>query len=563
MGIKNYCKWINTLDCKLSTDDNFKYDNIYIDMNHILYLCVNASNDLQGFFQDLEARINNIIKNYMAKKNYVFCFDGPAAYSKIILQKKRRMREIQTIINDNDELDNCEINDSSSSCSTNYTDDTNNNTNNTNFDDLNTVESKGSISFLSLTPGTPFMDNVMNYFKKLMENIFSKFKYLKCTHKILTSNLPDEGEIKVFNELQKNAKLCPEDTHLVIGNDADLIVLAVAINIKSINVLTKYQSNYVLYSVDKFVDIIIRDYLHIDVQRFNNKDKLIYDLRNDISLLSLMLGNDYLPKVKLVTLNNIWSVYGTCFECLVSVNIENMSILYEYETCFKNNKINHDFLIKYFGTFMKLKKTKYGLKDYVKKSEIIKSYVDGILWCHNIYSQGFVREYDYVYEGEMLLIPDLYYYFLLTKQHIKNEDILSMPPPINIYPLIVLPYKAKNLIYKEQQELMDTTYNYLYEVENCSECANFNTSMKEIKKRLSTTTTELNKKKLIYKNNNNDKTKNNIIFQEKKIKKIKLEQRKIITNYNNHRNTTHINVNTFNKETINNIISKYKSLNKT
>jgi len=407
MGIKNYYKWLNTLDCKLSCDKNFKYDYIYVDTNHIIYLSITGSPTYEEFIQELKSRVYHIITNFMARKGYVFCFDGPAAYAKIVLQKKRRLTEIQNIIDkiintdnassvysdtvstssknfnyqedtidkDNMEEDEDEDNDNSNkNINININNDLDNfinaNENNSDESETRSINMKpNQISFLSLTPGTPFMNKLMEDFVQIIHNIENQFKFMKTKFKVLTSNLADEGEIKVFKELHQNNKINPNSTHLVIGNDADLIVLAVATKIPFINVMTKYLGSHILFSIDKFVNIIIDKYFDIDLAQFDKN--LIDNLKDDIALLSLMLGNDYLPKVKKVLLKNIWSTYSKCFKELISVNIDvNVNTL-NYETMFKNTagqvkKLNHNFFIKFFGEYANIKQltnTKKKLKN--------------------------------------------------------------------------------------------------------------------------------------------------------------------------------------------------------
>ncbi len=98
----------------------------------------------------------------------------------------------------------------------------------------------------------------------------------------------------------------------------------------------------------------------IDVKNLNKN----YDF--DYILLSLLLGNDYLPKISNIKYENLFNNYDTYY------NIHNKRII-------SNNNVDLDNLCYYISIIISNKKIKYNRKKINKNRFDI--YINNLLWC--------------------------------------------------------------------------------------------------------------------------------------------------------------------------------------
>ena len=95
----------------------------------------------------------------------------------------------------------------------------------------------------------------------------------------------------------------------------------------------------------------------------------------------------------------------------------------------------------------------------------IQKYLFGLEWCLKLYSTGKFIAYDYVYTGISLHPLSLLMCLNLGKLFNKISTIKKIPS--EIYPVVVLPYHAKELIPKKYHHIMDTKLKYIYDEEFC------------------------------------------------------------------------------------------------
>ncbi|ARF11103.1 XRN 5'-3' exonuclease [Hokovirus HKV1] len=635
MGIKQYCKWLLSLNCNLSCDDNYKYDYVYIDMQHILHINIHYSDNEEIFFNNVKTDLYYLISNYMATRKYILCFDGPAPYAKMLLQKKRRMvtykeiidqcisngigsneivneigsNEIVNEIGSNEivneigsngigsneivnEIGSNEIvNEIGSNEIVNEIANPDLTTNNISLDsDTDSIALSDTISIddnydnlyfdkkyksLNLTPGMPFMDKIITNIKKFVESL--KFKFLKTEFEIVDSNIVGEGEIKVFNELIKNNK--DNYKHLVICNDADVIIISMATQIKNIYVLIKYQESHILYPVDQIINKII-----IDKMKLTLNDYPYDHIRYDIAFLSILLGNDYLPKVNLISIDNIWEIYAKIF--LLHINYKfsnNKKEITKYETFFKSYEpltFNNYMISCFFKEYTKTKKINKYKKNFSYNNFItilpsLSNYVEGLLWCLDMYKNGKYTHHYYINDTRTPNPLELYTYFNYFDKPINcdNKDIY-LEPNHKIYPLLVLPYFARKITY-EYQNIVFKKLSFLNSEEFCNTCSKLNTineiykgKLLQAKKEMNNiidneidkiTETDITKKNI---KTNNRKT-NSKINKENETNKDKIKLSKNISEYNNvitenkkkmqeHKKKDH--TTTYTKEYIHNVI---------
>ncbi len=428
MGIPQFNKWLRTEyhDAYLNIKGNTKYDYIYIDTNHILHNCIKSKMTEDEFVSKLYNSLNTVFNNFMATKKIIIAIDGPAPYAKLILQRLRRVKYVENI--------NCD-----------------------------------SINSIYLTPGTNFIKKVENYIKKYIANIKKNCNYLNFDVVTVFSDEPGEGEIKLFQKLREYGLKNKDASHLVIGNDADLVVIAVAQHpIKNINLLVRNKDQFELISVNKLINLFDARFIKWKNTKTNSKGSL----RGDFVLLSLMMGNDYFPKLLFSSFESLWSNYKKVY-CM------------EDGFMIEDGQFNKKFLMRFITSIIDNKRAKY--KKYINinfSNTNTENYLEGLLWCFQMYTTGICPKYDYVFNNEYTPNPGdiLNYLICYSKNTIKVPKSDSKPLPSEDYCLFTMPLQAKKLIPKKYHNLMDKELKFIYEDENCDLCDAYKIKITKLKK---------------------------------------------------------------------------------
>lgn len=402
MGIEGFHSWLkNTYYSAISEYNNNSYDHIYIDLNFILHKVITYATSDSDLIERAIDTLNNIILRNAPMKTLNLAADGAASYAKIILQKKRRMQSSY----------------------------------------------KNGVNPMKLTPGTDFMTIFGNEIRKYANTIMDNKKIIVNTN---LSDEPDESEFKICRMMQYNAHTV-FDSHLIISNDADTILIAMAQkNMYNIDVLIgNTGSNYII-SIDALIE------KHMDMYGYNlNK-------RMDFVFVSLLNGNDYFPKLKCASFEKLWYTYKK----IVSIN----------ETIISSEcVINIELFIKFlFELSQKVPEKKSDTSLINICDANVKNYVNGIHWCMALYSSGEYITYDYMYSGGSIHPMCILLY--LVSHNIKTIGLKSQSYtkiPSNIYPVIVMPYFAKDLIPKKYHSLINGKLKYMYDEEFCDQCKKF------------------------------------------------------------------------------------------
>ncbi len=436
MGVDNFLKFLqeNYKDCYKLPHNNV-YDYIYIDMNHILHNCIYGSYSSLDFKKKIYSQLNIIFSNFIALKQIYLAIDGPTCYAKMALQRKRRTMNSST---------------------------------------LNIDSGQDKLGSIHLTPGTELMSEVDNYIQEYAQNLESKYKYLSPSVMVSASSMPFEGELKILNQMISNYNKSQslDELHLVISNDSDMIVSCVGLKpIYNIDLLIRTKFLNQIVSIKTLIELhsVKLELYGIDnIDNINNIDKLKdSNLRNDFVMISLLMGNDYMPKIGSVNFINLWKTYIEYF-----TKTNQFITKYNKSSIIKYNKQSMTlFLNCLFKQVVPSKK-----KVYVKMSEVNlvrgKKYLEGLLWCLQMYSTGICTMNDFIYEysmsnpNEMNLCLN---FFKIVTPHSQVEPINYM-----IYPLLVFPKKCQNLVNIKYRHIMShKNLEYIYNSENCTICRDY------------------------------------------------------------------------------------------
>ena len=271
MGVLYFFKWIknkyfqNIIPVKKTENINMSFDNLLIDINAIIHpscqrifkygnykenktflkkrkeIIINVEEEISKVYEDVCQTVENLLKLVKPKKRLVLCIDGVAPISKQMQQRKRRF-----LSKNND----CPF-------------------------DSN-----------SITTGTLFMHNFSVYLKDYFKSKYQNLKIIFSSEKN-----PGEGEHKIILFLNKYIDIF--ENNCIHGMDADLILLSLLTNMRSIYILRD----------ENFIRDIDYHLLSISDMRYNICNDLKFENSNPLShisnftFLSFLLGNDFLPPI--------------------------------------------------------------------------------------------------------------------------------------------------------------------------------------------------------------------------------------------------------------------------
>lgn len=401
MGITNFNKWLRTNYPDVYSSVKLSYDNVYIDINPILHISINNCINYDILIKRIKLNIDNILLKIKPKNKLIFSTDGIPSIAKMILQRERRIAMIRNI---------------DISCENNF------------------------INPIILTPETEFMKNLYDELKDYFNNL--EKKYSICVISLLNDPI-GESEFKLFNELKKQSTKYPDETHAFVSNDADVVVMSMALD----------KNIFVIYNEKQFKQVH-----EIDIKKLNN----MFKNHLDICLAILMMGNDYLPKVNYLNLNKIIKL----LETNKITNITKNQIVINYKTLAEI----------LFVLFRKDKRCNIKSLSNFNMSKM-RNYMEGLTWCLTDYYNAKSENMFYMYKYKKLGINpiELIYFLMINKNCPVLYPSKSCDVDIhrNIYPSIVMPHKVRFLINKKHSEFLLDKYKILYEEELCTVCKEF------------------------------------------------------------------------------------------
>ncbi|AYV79961.1 MAG: XRN 5'-3' exonuclease [Gaeavirus sp.] len=182
-------------------------------------------------------------------------------------------------------------------------------------------------------------------FKTYLSNIINRYKSLqKYSFTIHTNDdyIDDEADFKILYDINDN----PYDNICIISRDSDMILIACSL----------------IYNKDIKIDILsnLRPQLFINVKKITEKYKY------DYILISLLLGNDYLPKLSNVSYDLVFDSYHKY------ISHKNPSII-------TDGKLNYTNFINFIMYVILIKKIKLNVSKIDWKR--FNRYYNNILWC--------------------------------------------------------------------------------------------------------------------------------------------------------------------------------------
>ena len=317
------------------------------------------------------------------------------------------------------------------------------------------------------------------YIKEIQKN-YSNLEIINLTNIEL-----GESEFKLFNKMKDINTNTNNENNILLSNDADVIIMGLSI-------LNNYNIFICNYNNNIYKEINLNKLLN---ELNNNK----YNISNlDYTLLLLLLGNDYIPKLKFININKIIDIYHE----IKKIYNDDKLILKENNKLKINFKLFSKILLRFY-----INNKKFKIKKLNELNELnfnlINNYIEGLIWCINDYHNTYSENQYYMFNYKKLGIdPSEFIYFLL----LKNKEIIHYPVNnikininLNIYLAIVLPYKMNFLMKNDYSKKILNNHKEFYSEELCDICNNYNSELHKLYGSLN-----------YYKYNSNDENKNKI-----------------------------------------------------
>lgn len=266
--VKNHPEIIRRL-CK----NDIEVSNFYLDSNSIIYDCVHNIDIDQitdsiaiSIIHKVIAKIEEYI-DLISPNNIIYiAFDGVAPVAKLDQQRDRRYKSwYQGLI----------------------------------MRQIDKAKKADPFNTTSITPGTKFMQTL----NKMISNHFAqnKGKYRVNDIFVSTSDIPGEGEHKIFDFIRTSKFVTTDSTNIVYGLDADLIMLSMNHLPVNKQLFLFRETPHFIQSIDSSLEpnetylIDIPEFAKIVSERMNNGNSKGPNRTYDYILLCFFLGNDFMP----------------------------------------------------------------------------------------------------------------------------------------------------------------------------------------------------------------------------------------------------------------------------
>lgn len=176
------------------------------------------------------------------------------------------------------------------------------------------LRKKGAYDSNIVSPGTEFM---MYLDKKIRDNIINKKNAYGVNQAVYSSHLvPGEGEHKIMNYIRTNVTI--KGTTVIYGNDADLIILGLALGNEKVFICG---DTVQLYTIDNKpipmqFNKPVKKPISIDNLRKGIFEELGADREEDFIFTMSLLGNDFLPRSPI--LSDVEEAFNFIMESLKS-----------------------------------------------------------------------------------------------------------------------------------------------------------------------------------------------------------------------------------------------------
>mmetsp|Transcript_30559 Transcript_30559/g.44398 ORF Transcript_30559/g.44398 Transcript_30559/m.44398 type:complete len:740 (-) Transcript_30559:233-2452(-) len=464
------------------------YDHVLIDANEIVHRAFRRSSTENQVFRHIVRRLDEVFQNYPPRISALIALDGPGPNAKMLEQRKRRIygalksgRDEEAKIVGSAEYERRKA---------------------------QAVESGGiwppptksrrrqkkRLDTLRITPGTGFMLRLRMVLEWYAANFCS---WGGGGHRqrplvfVSGADVPGEGEIKLLEHLHDSlgwtSSSCSAggnsqpQSFLLVGSDADLLLLGLAAGVPRCDVLTTDgNGNDKLFKVNVLCRRLVSNFGGCALPRGKSSGAGLYEL--DFLVISFLQGNDYLPKLSgvnpqryLKNLVNILKEERWQGQHLLNIRdgtiVEvNLSLLVALVKGGGNNGTKRRCGVD----IAKDEELSYGMEDTIdaagadhvedasgmKRGPDPNQYLTCLAWCAAMYLTGTCPDYTMSYQYRKAPTATELARFQNSKPNPQpfyeiQSGTKATPLPADVFSLCLLPGAAKEHIPFPLQSLMD------------------------------------------------------------------------------------------------------------
>ncbi|KAI8918249.1 hypothetical protein DFJ77DRAFT_287462 [Powellomyces hirtus] len=261
MGIKGLSKWLQASWPSAFTTKNARQtvDCVYVDINPLLHraarTCRNENQCIKRLYMSLD---DLVLRGTNPRRLVCLAVDGPGPLAKIAEQRRRRSSN---------------------------------------------KKKKSTFDTRQITPGTAFMNRIDSYLNYYACQYLFRTAHSKPGMRVIVNgpNVAGEGEVKILGHMGDTMtdNKSPEGTpsNMIIGADNDILFQVIAANVRSTLVMN--DDNAIMFSYDTFLRTLSADF----------PDRKAHLVALDLAAVILLMGNDYLPKMKKASFDGLWANY--------------------------------------------------------------------------------------------------------------------------------------------------------------------------------------------------------------------------------------------------------------
>ncbi|KAI3381230.1 hypothetical protein SNEBB_010442 [Seison nebaliae] len=302
-------------------DPEFKFDNLYLDMNAIIHPCTHPEASLwpttnEERLNSVISYVDMIVKEVRPQKMLFLAIDGVAPKAKMNQQRSRRFKAAIDQRLENERIsEKIEV---------------------IKAGEKKILEGVNDFDLNCITPGTEFMEYLATALRlRIVERMNNNVLWKNLMVILSDSNIPGEGEHKIMDYIRRQRYMKnydPNQRHIIYGNDADLIMLGLATHEAHMTIIREeFEKNtnmfcrlctgndhkpidcpglnnneranvasIISHKTPVFLYVqtwILRDYLANDLTIENHGERNIDRLIDDWVFLCFFVGNDFLPQL--------------------------------------------------------------------------------------------------------------------------------------------------------------------------------------------------------------------------------------------------------------------------
>lgn len=479
MGIKGLNSWITTtfpgvmVDAPSPRDRNFQnkspaYDHVLIDANGLVHQSCRRCATENLVFRDVVARLDDVFRRYPPRCSALIALDGPGPHAKMLEQRSRRIHSVLKAERDKE----AQIVGSAE------------------YERRKALAAevgrpwppragrprKPGLETLQVTPGTGFMlrlRRVLEWYaaERLAGGRAARMRSGHALAFVSGADVPGEGEIKLLEHLHDARDWggligSGAPRFLLVGPDADLLLLGLAAGAPQCNVLTMDgHGKDKLFKVD-----VLRQHL---ASKFGGSGRVAGQHELDLLVMAFLQGNDYLPKLPGASMQRYLNALEKllkekCWRGQHLLNVRHGTIVeLNLPLLIALTKASHKGIILKGGKNKSEKlddadktsddiETPHGVKGGSNPSQ----YLTCLAWCAAMYLKGTCPDYTVVYQYKKSPTLSELAQFHDAKPALRPSyriptETKEGPLSASVFSLCLLPGAAQKYVPVPLQSLMD------------------------------------------------------------------------------------------------------------